>query len=193
MLGFVKGILALKNNNTIIIDCNGVGYEMIVSSHCFERIGQVGEEARVFTHLQVRQDELTLIGFEDLQEREVFRKLLLVNGVGPKLAITILSGISATDLSVAIATEQADALKRIKGVGSKIRERIMLELREKMNYSGDPVPVAGVGGSIYDNALAVLMDWGVQRSAAQQILQNNLTAEDTLETIIAKAFQEMGR
>ncbi len=196
MFGFIKGIIAYKNNNIVILDSNGVGYEIIVSSLCFNSIGEMGEEEKLWTHFNVRQDEMTLIGFQDMQEREVFRKLILVNGVGPKMALTILGGISAQDLTVAIATQQSDFLKGIKGVGTKIRERIMLELKEKMekiNVSNMRSDTETPKLSLFDNAVNILMDWGVQRTVAGQIIRENLTEEDTLETLLSKAFRDMGK
>lgn len=197
MFGFIKGIIAYKNNNVVVLDNNGVGYEMIVSEICFQNLGEIGEETKLWTHLHVREDEITIIGFSDLQEREVFRKLILVNGVGPRMALTILGGISAKDLSVAIATQNQGALKGIKGVGSKIRERIMLELKEKMQTMDTVVAeMTGFSGNsnqdLFNNAVAVLMDWGVQKTLAQEIVKNNLSPDDNLESILAKAFKEMG-
>jgi len=195
MFGFIKGIIAYKNNNIVVLDNNGVGYEMTVSTICFNNIGTIGEEAKLWTHLNVKQDDITIIGFQDLQEREVFRKLILVNGVGPKMALTILGGITAQDLTVAIATQQGDFLKGIKGVGTKIRERIMLELKEKMdNIDNINLPnINSENRNIFDSAVAILMDWGVQKSNAQQIIQDNLTSEDTLESLLGKAFKDMGK
>ena len=195
MFGFIKGIIAYKNNNIVVLDNNGVGYEMTVSTICFNNIGTIGEEAKLWTHLNVKQDDITIIGFQDLQEREVFRKLILVNGVGPKMALTILGGITAQDLTVAIATQQRDFLKGIKGVGTKIRERIMLELKEKMdNIDNINLPnINSENRNIFDSAVAILMDWGVQKSNAQQIIQDNLISEDTLESLLGKAFKDMGK
>ena len=197
MFGFIKGIIAFKNNDTVILDNNGVGYELIVSNMCFNQIGEVGEEAKLWTHLHVREDEMTLIGFEDLQEREVFRKLISVNGVGPKMALTILGGISAKDLSLAIATQNASFLKGIKGVGTKIRERIMLELKEKMNsVESVQLSMTNFGGEqnvLFDNAVSILVDWGVQKSTAEQIIKDNIRPDDNMESLLAKAFKDMGR
>lgn len=195
MFGFIKGFIAYKNNNIVVLDNNGVGYEMIVSEVCFNHLGELGEEAKLWTHLHVREDEITIIGFEDLQEREVFRKLILVNGVGPKMALTILGGVSARDLTVAIATQNPAPLKGIKGVGSKIRERIMLELKEKMNTMETTLisMTTFTDSHLFENAVSVLMDWGVQKSVAEQIVKDNLTPEDNLESVLAKAFKDMGR
>ena len=197
MFGFIKGIIAFKNNDTVVLDNNGVGYELIVSNMCFNHIGEVGEEAKLWTHLHVREDEMTLIGFEDLQEREVFRKLISVNGVGPKMALTILGGISAKDLSLAIVTQNASFLKGIKGVGTKIRERIMLELKEKMNsVESVQLSMTNFGGEqnvLFDNAVSILVDWGVQKSTAEQIIKDNIRPDDNMESLLAKAFKDMGR
>lgn len=197
MFGFIKGIIAYKNNNTVVLDNNGVGYELIVSNICFNHLGEIGEEAKLWTHLHVREDEMAIIGFEDLQEREVFRKLISVNGVGPKMALTILGGVTAKDLSLAIATQNPSFLKNIKGVGTKIRERIMLELKEKMNsIESTQLSMMNFGqeqNALFDNAISILMDWGVQKSVAEQIIKNCIKPDDNMETLLAKAFKEMGR
>lgn len=195
MISFINGILASKNNNLIEVDCNGIGYEITISSFCFNELPTVGENVRIYVYMHVREDEVSLFGFHNLQEKEVFKKLITVNGVGPKMAINILSGVRANDLTVAIVTQQPNVLSGIKGVGSKIRERIMLELKEKMSTVGE-LPLFAVTNSntgIIESAVEVLIDWGVNRTVAQQIVQENITNSDTLETLLAKAFKQLGR
>ena len=195
MISFINGILASKNNNLIEVDCNGIGYEITISSFCFNELPTVGENVRIYVYMHVREDEVSLFGFHNLQEKEVFKKLITVNGVGPKMAINILSGVRANDLTVAIVTQQPNILSGIKGVGSKIRERIMLELKEKMSTVGE-LPLFAVTNSntgIIESAVEVLIDWGVNRTVAQQIVQENITNSDTLETLLAKAFKQLGR
>ncbi len=195
MISFINGILASKNNNLIEVDCNGIGYEITISSFCFNELPTVGENVRIYVYMHVREDEVSLFGFHNLQEKEVFKKLITVNGVGPKMAINILSGVRANDLTVAIVTQQPNVLSGIKGVGSKIRERIMLELKEKMSTVGE-LPLFAVTNSntgIMESAVEVLIDWGVNRTVAQQIVQENITNSDTLETLLAKAFKQLGR
>ena len=195
MISFINGILASKNNNLIEVDCNGIGYEITISSFCFNELPTVGENVRIYVYMHVREDEVSLFGFHNLQEKEVFKKLITVNGVGPKMAINILSGVRANDLTVAIVTQQPNVLSGIKGVGSKIRERIMLELKEKMSTVGE-LPLFTVTNSntgIMESAVEVLIDWGVNRTVAQQIVQENITNSDTLETLLAKAFKQLGR
>ena len=195
MISFINRILASKNNNLIEVDCNGIGYEITISSFCFIELPTVGENVRIYVYMHVREDEVSLFGFHNLQEKEVFKKLITVNGVGPKMAINILSGVRANDLTVAIVTQQPNVLSGIKGVGSKIRERIMLELKEKMSTVGE-LPLFAVTNSntgIMESAVEVLIDWGVNRTVAQQIVQENITNSDTLETLLAKAFKQLGR
>ncbi len=198
MLSFIKGILADKGFGTIVIDNHGIGYEINVTSFCENTIGTIGEEVQVYTYLNVREDEMTLFGFRDKFEKEVFLKLLLVNGVGPKMAINILSGVSAQDLSFAIATQNASVFKGIKGVGAKIRDRILLELKEKIDALSHLAEVDMTACELnqsenFAQALTVLTDWGVPKSQAQDILTKVYDTNDTMENLIAKAFKELGR
>lgn len=202
MYSFLRGILSDKWENTVVIDCNGVGYEALVTQNCFNNIGEVGDIVTLYTSLHCREDEMSLFGFLDKIEREVFKKLILVNGVGPKMAISILSSISATELTVAVATQQASMLKGIKGIGTKIRERILLELKEKMSL-GDikgvtvqsdflsDKPVADT--SIANMAIGVLVDWGVNKLVAQDIVSKNMQPGDSLEVLLQKSFKALGR
>lgn len=198
MISFLKGIIADKALNTLYIDCNGVGFELCVSNFCLDRVGAIGETIKIQTYLNVREDEMKLYGFYDSFEKEVFGKLLLVNGVGPKMAINILSGVSAEDLSFAIATQNASVLKNIKGVGTKIRERILLELKEKMDALSHLAQVSlteieANDSEAYSSTLNVLMDWGVPRGRAQDILNKVYESTDDMESLLAKAFRELGK
>ncbi|MBR7091381.1 MAG: Holliday junction branch migration protein RuvA [Clostridia bacterium] len=202
MYSFLRGILSDKWENTVVIDCNGVGYEALVTTNCYNNIGEVGDMVTLYTSLHCREDEMSLFGFLDKVEREVFKKLILVNGVGPKMAISILSNISAPELTVAVATQQASMLKGIKGIGTKIRERILLELKEKMSL-GDikgvtvqsdflsDKPVAD--NSIANMAIGVLVDWGVNKLVAQDIVTKNMQPGDSLEVLLQKSFKALGR
>ena len=198
MLGFIKGIIADKGLGILTIDNNGIGYEVNVSTFCLNSVGEVGEEVKLYTYLHVREDELTLFGFADKFEKEVFSKLLLVNDVGTRMAINILSGVSAQDLSFAIATQNASVFKGIKGVGAKIRDRILLELKEKIDALSHLAEVNMNACELnqsenFAQALNVLMDWGVAKPQAQDILTKVYETSDDMETLIAKAFRELGR
>ena len=201
MISFLKGIIAEKFGNTIIMDCNGIGYEALVTNNCFAKIGEVGEIVTLYTYLNVREDGVSLFGFLDKVEREVFKKLILVNGVGPKMAVTILSGISAQELTVAVATQQPNMLKGIKGVGEKIRERILLELKEKMSMNdikgltiqSDFLKNTSFDNSVANEAMTVLLDWGVNKIVAQDVISKVLVPGDTLESLLQKSFKSLVR
>ena len=200
MLNFVKGVIIEKQENEVVVECNGIGFEINVSSNASIALPPVGQSACVYTYLNVREDEMSLFGFADKREREVFKKLLLVNGIGPKLAISILSGISASELTVAVASQRVDMLKGIKGVGTKIRERIVLELKEKMDLS--TVQNVSMQSSLFDKpavndimqqTINVLSDWGVNNTVAQDVVSKAYVEGDTLETLLAKSFKALGR
>ena len=200
MLNFVKGVIIEKQENEVVVECNGIGFEINVSSNASIALPPVGQSACVYTYLNVREDEMSLFGFADKMEREVFKKLLLVNGIGPKLAISILSAISASELTVAVASQRVDMLKGIKGVGTKIRERIVLELKEKMDLS--TVQNVSMQSSLFDKpavndimqqTINVLSDWGVNNTVAQDVVSKAYVEGDTLETLLAKSFKALGR
>lgn len=200
MLNFVKGVIIEKQENEVVVECNGIGFEINVSSNASIALPPVGQSACVYTYLNVREDEMSLFGFADKMEREVFKKLLLVNGIGPKLAISILSGISASELTVAVASQRVDMLKGIKGVGTKIRERIVLELKEKMDLS--TVQNVSMQSSLFDKpavndimqqTINVLSDWGVNNTVAQDVVSKAYVEGDTLESLLAKSFKALGR
>ena len=200
MISFIKGIVVDKEENLVVVESNGVGYEINISTTSALSLPPIGQTACIYTYLNVREDEMSLFGFVDKIEREVFKKLLLVNGVGPKLAITILSGISASELTVAVASGRGDMLKGIKGVGAKIRDRIILELKEKMDLSS--VGTVNMQASMFDGVkvndvmqqtISVLTDWGVNSAVAQDTVSKNYVEGDTLETLLAKSFKALGR
>lgn len=200
MFSFIKGTIVERSENSIVIENNGMGFEINVSTYTSNALGNIGQQVCVYTYLNVREDELSLFGFYDQMEREVFKKLLLVNGVGPRLALVILSGISAQELTVAVVTGRTDMLKGIKGVGTKIRERIILELKEKMDTLG--VPNLNIQSNIFDTpkindiaqqTINVLVDWGVGSAIAQDVVAKSYADGDTLETLLAKSFKALGR
>ena len=198
LISFLQGIIADKALNMLTLENNGIGFEICVSKFCLDRIGEIGAKATVYTYIYVREDEISLYGFYDKFEKEVFCKLLLVNGVGPKMAINILSGVSAEDLSFAIATQNISVLKNIKGVGAKLRERIMLELKEKMDALSHLASVSltemeANDSEAYTATLNVLMDWGVPRVHAQDVLNKVFESTDDMESLLAKAFRELGK
>ena len=133
MYAHINGIVADKAENTLVIDCGGVGYLMTVSGATLALAPSVGEKMKCFTHLSVREDALELFGFATREEKTMFLKLTSVSGVGAKSAIGILSALSVRDLSLAIVTGDAAALARAPGVGKKTAQRLILELKDKVD------------------------------------------------------------
>src|SRR4030095_14615196 len=132
MIGRIQGILVEKNFPQLIVSCNGVGYEVDVPMSTFYPLPRTGEEVTLLTHLVVRAGAHLLYGFLTAGERSAFRQLLKISGVGPKVALSVLSGLSVDDLAAAVLSEDAARLTRIPGVGKKTAERLVLELRDKL-------------------------------------------------------------
>lgn len=133
MIAYVKGILAEKSFDRVIVEAAGVGYELFIPVSTFDKLPREGEEVKLLAWHCVREDDETLFGFATSPEREMFLKLTQVSGVGPKIAIAILSGSSIGELSLAIASGNAKRISAIKGVGKKTAEKICVELKDKVN------------------------------------------------------------
>lgn len=132
MIGRLRGELLEKHPPQLLIDVNGVGYEVEASMNTFYRLPELGRQVTLFTHFVVREDAQLLYGFADREERLLFRTLIKVNGVGPKLALTILSGISASDFVRSVHDQDTAALVRLPGVGKKTAERLIVEMKDKL-------------------------------------------------------------
>jgi len=141
MIGRLSGILLEKNPPQLIIDCNGVGYEVDVPMSTFYNLPALGERLALLTHMVVREDAQLLYGFGSAAEREVFRLLIKITGVGPRMALSILSGMSVADLAQAITLQEAARLIKVPGIGKKTAERLLLELKGKL---GADLGAAGI-------------------------------------------------
>ena len=137
MYSFIAGKIDEKTDSSVIIDCNGVGYEIFVTTGTLSSIGGVGDFAKIHTYLLVREDAMQLFGFQTKNEKDIFLNLLSVSGVGAKTAISILSGISTSDLISAIAFGDPSPIAKIKGIGKKTAERIVLELKSSISNIRD--------------------------------------------------------
>eukprot|EP01034_Spumella_vulgaris_P036459 gene36459-44968_t len=132
MIGKLTGILSDKNPPEVVVDCHGVGYEVNVPMSTFYNLPATGEKVTLVTHFVVREDAQILYGFATLSEREAFRQLIKISGVGPRTALSVLSGMSVTDLSQAITTQEVGRLVKVPGIGKKTAERLLLELKGKL-------------------------------------------------------------
>lgn len=198
MIGRLQGVLAIKKAPQILIDCQGVGYEVDVSMSTFYQLPAQGEVVAVWTHLLVKEDHHALIGFYSEQERVLFRQLIKINGVGPKMALTILSGISETDFKLCVQSGDIATLTRLPGVGKKTAERLIMEMRDKL---GD-LPAIVPGGPIkldagvktvdpVEEAVEALLSLGYRPAdASKMIRQASDSVEDaSAENLIKKALQ----
>lgn len=136
MIGFLRGKLSSATPTHVVVDCNGVGYEVAIPLSSFDKLPAPGGDIRILTYLHVREDAHLLFGFMTEAERELFKMLLSVSGVGPKIALTILGGMSAVALKGAIVANDVKTLSKIKGVGAKTAERLCVDLRDKVGAIG---------------------------------------------------------
>ncbi len=175
MIGHLRGKLLEKKPNLALVDVGGVGYAVTIPISTFSQLGQPGEEIALHTHTHVREDALALFGFLTRSEKEIFEKLITVSGIGPRLAITVLSGLPAGDLIAAISSGDTARLTRIPGVGRKTGERMILELREKIISLADgaatPQPTPGTPGSIEQDVISAIMNLGCTRDAAEKAVR----------------------
>ncbi|QJR14465.1 Holliday junction branch migration protein RuvA [Usitatibacter palustris] len=169
MIGKILGILTEKHPPQVMVVAGGVGYEIDVPMSTFYNLPRTGEPVELLTHLVVREDAHLLFGFLTNNERLAFRQLLKVNGVGPKVALSVLSGLSVDDLAAAVASEDAGRLTKVPGVGRKTAERLILELRDKLPAS---VALAKSSSPQADDVLNALMGLGYnEREAAAAVKQ----------------------
>jgi Holliday junction DNA helicase RuvA len=145
MIALLRGRLEEKHPNQAIVLCGGVGYDVVISVTTFSSLPGVGEEVSLRVHTHVREDALVLYGFAAQEEKALFERLITVTGVGPKLAITILSGVPATELAGILRAGEVGQLTRIPGIGKKTAERLILELRDKIDFGLAPSVAAGAG------------------------------------------------
>ena len=156
MIGRLQGQLAAKNPPQVLIDCHGVGYEVDVPMSTFYNLPDVGGTVTLLTHFVVREDAQILYGFASSQEREAFRQLIKISGVGPRTALSVLSGMSVTDLSQAVTQQQAIRLTKVPGIGKKTAERLLLELKGKMGPDLGLPAAATVSDNQHDIQQALL-------------------------------------
>ncbi len=200
MIAYLKGRVLTVTSETAIIEVGGVGYEAYCSGGAFRKI-TVGEIAELYTYLQVKEDGVTLFAFASPKEKELFLKVISVSGVGPKMGIAILTGLSADEFTQAVATADVKRLSAVKGLGKKTAEKIVLELHGKisaaevMNASGDPFTVAMETGSLPlsaqdDEAVSALMGLGFTKNeSVQAVKRAHDMGATTTEEIIRKALQ----
>jgi len=193
MIAHLRGKLISKHPNQAIVEAGGVGYDVTISVPTFSELPALTTEVSFFIHTHVREDALALFGFLRAQEKQLFEKLLSVSGIGPKLAITILSGMAADAMVAAIKGNNVAGLTRIPGIGKKTAERMVLELRDKLDAFG--VPADTVAASpVEEDVISALVNLGYQRPIAERALAKlgNVSAE-SFDTLFRKAMAALAK
>ena len=197
MIGRLRGLLAWKQPPYLLIDAHGVGYELEASLTTFQTLPEIGAEVTLLTHLAVREDAHTLYGFASPAERSLFRNLIRVTGIGPRLALLILSGMSVELFGRCVRENDTTSLTRLPGIGKKTAERLIIELRDRIGELGlDPTAVVLPGGRAVtpainpvDDAISALVALGYKLPEASRMVQTLDTAGLTSEAIIRLALQ----
>lgn len=193
MIALLRGTLVEKNPNQAILETGGVGYDVIIPISTFAKLPDVGSETKLRIHTHVREDTLALYGFLTADEKNLFEKLIGVSGIGPGLAVKVLSGMSAADLLGAIRRNEIEKLVRIPGVGKKTAERMVLELRDKL-----PVPAGEDQGSaepplssLDEDVFSALLNLGCSRPAAEAAVRKARAggAPEEFEPLFRKALE----
>ncbi len=199
MIGYIKGTLEYSGQEQIIIDNNGMGYELKIPLSIIEELPQIGEEIKVFTYLYVREDAMVLYGFISPEDLEIFKLLLTVSGVGPKGALSILSALSPYKLRIAIVTGDDASIAKAPGIGKKTAQRLIIDLKDKIKIEGFSQEESNITdnnenftmqNSIMEQAIMALITLGYSRSEATRAVKNfrNL---DSVEEIIKNGLRQL--
>lgn len=203
MIAYLSGKLLEKDANVVIIDVNGVGYEVSIPLSTFYELGEVDADVSLRIQTIVREDAFQLFGFKTIREKELFLLLISVSGIGPKSAITALSGMSADEIISAIRTNNLARLNSIPGVGKKTAERLVIELRDKIAklsaISGEEMKSEGIpmtsGDVVLDDAISALTNLGYQRAAAEKAINQAMQegTEMSVQKLLRRSLQLLAK
>lgn len=202
MIGHLNGKLIFKQPSQIVVEAGGVGYEVTIPLSTFYEVGEIGTELALFVHTHVREDALQLFGFRTRTEKDLFLKLTSVNGVGPKLAITILSGMPVGELIQVISAGDAGRLTAIPGVGRKTAERVAMELRDKLKGIAPAADAAASYGAaarsdagIVDDAVSALVSLGYPRPLAERTVAAVAaeSSDRTIEAVLKRSLRRLSK
>jgi len=191
---YIKGIVIDIQLNTIILECNGIGYEINSTLQCISKC-EIGKTTTVYVYLAVKEDDMSLFGFVDIREKTMFLNLVSINGVGNKTAINILSNLSLQELAVSVVKQNVSAFSKIKGIGKKTAERILLELKDKVEKDDilnltTSTNISGINSQLKE-AQAALLSLGFKNTEVRTMLDNvsisdNMGAEDIIGLALRK-------
>ncbi len=183
MIAYIRGTLVEKEPTRVVVEAMGVGYELLISLSTYGKLPRIGGEVKLVTAHIVREDDEILFGFAEADEKEFFLKLISVSGVGPKIAIAILSGSSIDSLALAITSGDAKRLAAIKGVGKKTAEKICVELRDKVSAYAVKGAIDGAAKPFIADACAALRSLGFNEETASKMVAEVIAKHPTLDDI----------
>ena len=198
MFSYIKGTLELKTLNYIVIDVNGVGFKIFMSESAIQRLDKTGKNIKIYTHMQVREDDISLYGFITNEELRMFELLLSVSGVGAKSAINMLSSITPSKFALAVISNDVKTLTKIPGIGTKSAQRIILELKDKLkteeSITKDDVEIKNsiLEDNKLEEAIQALKVLGYTRQEIEKVMQKIDVTNLSIEDIIRKALGYLG-
>lgn len=197
MYAYIKGSLEVKTRGYIVIDVNGIGYKIFMSETAIAELGEIGQVVKVHTYLKVKEDEMSLYGFNTNEELRMFELLLSVSGIGAKSAINILSNITPSSFALAVITNDVAKIKELPGIGPKGAQRIILELKDKLNKQQDIEEVEKqvekvINTQKYDEAISALQVLGYSKKEIEKALQG-IEEDLTVEEIIKLGLKNLAR
>ncbi len=202
MIARLSGTIIDKSPGHLIVETGGVGFNVTLSLTSYYGLPEIGEKISLLIHTHIREDAISLFGFTEQTEKELFEKLIGISGIGPKLGINILSGICAADLIKAILNGDIDSIVAIPGIGKKSGERIILELKDKLKWTGaafDPIKgkQEGIGGESVSDAISALANLGYKEKQAKEAVEKCMEEEGekdiTIEDLIRKSLKYLAR
>lgn len=202
MFAYIKGSLEVKTTGYVVIETNGIGYKIYMSETAIERLGEIGSIAKVHTYVKVREDDVSIFGFNTNEELRMFELLLSVSGIGAKSAISILSNISPSSFALAVITNDVATLKKLPGIGVKSAQRVILELKDKLKTVEitkiDKVEEVEIKQAIQEDdkvseAISALQVLGYSRKEIETAMEKIDTASLTVEDIIRKGLNNLAR
>ena len=202
MISYIKGEITFNEGDTLVVENNGIGYEITVPTFSSQKLLSKGGEVTVYTYMSVREDGISLFGFESREEKAFYQKLISVSGIGPKAAISILSSITPSELVTAVLSSDAAAIAKAPGVGKKTAQRVILELKDKIG-SGDIAEMFDMGSDISSASAATgddraeaaeaLVALGYSRSEAVKAVSKVYVPDMDVQKILSAALRELSR
>ncbi|MBN2572411.1 MAG: Holliday junction branch migration protein RuvA [Ignavibacteriales bacterium] len=192
MIGYLTGIIFSKKPTKLLLDVNGVGYNINIPINTFEKLGDVGEKVSLFIHLYVKEDALDMYGFSNLSEKEMFELLISVSGIGPKIALSILSGIQIDDLKEALQIGDISRIVAVPGIGRKTAERLLVELKDKVErITTEYEPVSDSNYRLRIDAVTALVNLGYNQKVAEKEIRKilEISPKLSIEELIKEALQ----